>query len=320
MPHLSWILLAIQKALLDAAKAGDLQFDMQPQQFVTRCVLMACAHFLVAIFFAWRAKRPRPSILRRIRANDPSLTHLFIRGDGLGDDDVKELVAALKDNDHVTFLNLVLNDIGPEGAKPLAEFLQNNRSITALYLCLNNIGPEGAKVLGKLLQGNKTIATLGLGAVILGSNRFGPEGVKALAEGLPDNQTLTKLLLNLNEIGTEGAEALAKVLPDNDTIVELGLMFNDIGPEGLEAISKALQYNATITRIDLEGNGFDQESPAYRNIQYILAMNQAGRRVLLHEDNDEVLHRLYPIMLERVTDNEGALYGLLQERMNLWCE
>lgn len=123
---------------------------------------------------------------------------LNLSGLGLGDDDVKKIMEALKRNDDISELNLDNNNISDEGGKTIAEFLKNN-FITGVSLKNNKIRDEGAK---------------------------------SIANALKYNNGLIDLALDYNKIGDEGAKAFLSVLQKNCLILsELSLLYNNISPK-----------------------------------------------------------------------------------------
>eukprot|EP00808_Paulinella_micropora_P022677 g68524.t1 len=55
-------------------------------------------------------------------------------------------------NSSLKTLGLAFNGIGDEGVKHIAAALKVNNTVQTLYLYDNNIGPDGAKAIGKALE------------------------------------------------------------------------------------------------------------------------------------------------------------------------
>jgi Ran GTPase-activating protein (RanGAP) involved in mRNA processing and transport len=116
----------------------------------------------------WKKETELEKSVKRLKANDPSLTEL----------------------------NLYYNSIGDDGAKAIAEALKDNTVLTTLYLGYNSIGDDGAKAIAEALKVNTVLTSLDLR-----SNLIGDDGAKAIAEALKDNYVLTTLDLDNNRIG-----------------------------------------------------------------------------------------------------------------------
>jgi Ran GTPase-activating protein (RanGAP) involved in mRNA processing and transport len=92
-------------------------------------------------------------ILCRLRRNCPFLTTLDTSGRGLCLRELKQLIAALKKNTHLTSLDLRHNHITEEGAILLAEMLREDScSLETLRLEGNPIGDAGARALGRIME------------------------------------------------------------------------------------------------------------------------------------------------------------------------
>ncbi|QDQ26827.1 hypothetical protein FNU76_10870 [Chitinimonas arctica] len=81
-----------------------------------------------------------PDILRRLQANDATLTALSLSNMALDDGRIDELVRALETNSALCSLDLSHNRIGPEGARALSVMLTRNTGLVSLNLSHNPIG------------------------------------------------------------------------------------------------------------------------------------------------------------------------------------
>jgi Ran GTPase-activating protein (RanGAP) involved in mRNA processing and transport len=90
--------------------------------------------------------------VKRLKANDPSLTELNLTAKSIGDDGAKAIAEALKVNTVLTSLSLDDNSIGDDGAKAIAEGLKVNTVLTRLDLDNNSIGNDGAKAIAEALS------------------------------------------------------------------------------------------------------------------------------------------------------------------------
>ena len=70
--------------------------------------------------FGWKKETELEKSVKRLKANDPSLTELNLYYNSIGDDGTKAIAEALKVNTVLTELNLYDNSIGVDGAKSIA--------------------------------------------------------------------------------------------------------------------------------------------------------------------------------------------------------
>ena len=84
-------------------------------------------------------------------ADQETLTEVHISGVGLTDLDAKELTTALKNNSHVTSIDLQKNCIGDVGAKAMAGLLDKDR-IKSVHLGANQIGKAGMDALAEAFE------------------------------------------------------------------------------------------------------------------------------------------------------------------------
>ena len=188
-------------------------------------------------------------LLQQIRANDPTLTEIYVYEENIEAAGAKALAEALKTNTSVTLIDLGENKIGAAGAKALAQALKTNTSVTKIYLGKNEIGDAGAQVLAEALKINTTLKTIDLT-----HNKIGTAGAQAMADALKLNTSVTTLDFKQNKIGTAGAQVLAEALKINTTLTTIDLTYNKIGIAGAQAMADALKLNTTVTTLDFEGN------------------------------------------------------------------
>ncbi|GAB3159159.1 hypothetical protein GCM10027290_63680 [Micromonospora sonneratiae] len=187
--------------------------------------------------------------------------HLLLGTNGLGDEGLQAVAAALPPDHRIETLYLGCNRINAAGIDPLAERLAEDQVIRALWLKRNPIGDEGVLRLCSALARNRTLRTLDLVNVgvtvrgltrladtlaqrdvplerlFLGGNGLGPEAVPALG-ALVREAGIHELYLAANHLGDSGAAALAEEatgLP-----MTLGLGGNGITPAGVRMLAARL--------------------------------------------------------------------------------
>ncbi|CAF1416287.1 unnamed protein product [Adineta steineri] len=193
-----------------------------------------------------------------------TITKMDLKGQGIGDSEIKFVSEALHNNETVTKLDLSRNKIGDTGAQHLANALQNNKSslmATNPYDDQGNrIGDEGAKYLADALKTNKTLTTLNLSC-----NSIEDVGMKYLSDGLQKNTTLMNLILGKQYagIGDIGIQCLSDVLRENKTLIMLDLSWNRIRDIGVQYLADALRSNQTLITLDLTENRIENGGLQY---------------------------------------------------------
>ena len=94
----------------------------------------------------------------RIKANDSTLTEANFGGKSLTENEVIMLGNALKQNQTLTILDLMSNQIGDEGAAGgMGEGLKQNQTLTELWLQGNQIGDAQETELRRVKSASLTI-------------------------------------------------------------------------------------------------------------------------------------------------------------------
>eukprot|EP00048_Salpingoeca_helianthica_P017711 m.238672 g.238672 ORF g.238672 m.238672 type:complete len:636 (-) comp21931_c0_seq1:22-1929(-) len=214
--------------------------------------------------------------VERIKANASSLAEVDFQGQLPGDNGAQQLATALKNNTHVTTLNLARCGIGAGGATVLAAALRNNFTLHNLNLSGNVLGAAGVAAIVGIVPSTQIrdlelretgLNAGGVRAVVeclraksnlleldLSSNDIRDEGAAQIAAALKVNNTLTKLDVRSNNIGNEGARELGAALRVNSALQVLQLPLNDIGPAGARALADGLKVNTTLEQLRIYNN------------------------------------------------------------------
>ena len=148
-----------------------------------------------------------------IKVNSTNLSFFFYQ---IADCNIKDVIEILKDNSHVTSLNLPIQQISSVGAIELADFLKTS-NITDINLGGNNMGSDGAKTLAKFISTHQSISS-----VRLWGNNIGDDGAIALADAVYNHPSLAHLDITYNNIGILGISALiSNIHRDNNITFEL---------------------------------------------------------------------------------------------------
>jgi Ran GTPase-activating protein (RanGAP) involved in mRNA processing and transport len=116
-----------------------------------------------------------------------ALTSLDISNNRMGDDGVKPICEALKQNSSLKVLDLNASksntsdgEIGPQGAQYLADMLSVNGGLTALDLSSNDLKDEGVSAVCKAIKSNKETKLASLNVKKNGIGSIGANAVAAM--------------------------------------------------------------------------------------------------------------------------------------------
>ncbi|KAL0487204.1 hypothetical protein AKO1_012178 [Acrasis kona] len=178
----------------------------------------------------------------------------------IGDNGVKEIAEALKENKSVTRLNLSGNGITAAGMTFITSMLSTNTTLMYIDLSHNSLVDESIKILcdGAL----KVNTNINLKTLNLQNNAIADKGVEYFVDSLMSNpklKSIESLNLSHNQIGDAGCEHIAKLLDFQSklsnvamTVIDLG--YNLLANDGAKLISKAMGSNKNIKQLNLEFN------------------------------------------------------------------
>lgn len=214
----------------------------------------------------------------------PNLRHLDLSYSGLGDEEMKAVIDALKFVPHLKSLNLsgckltqismtylceklscihelvslsLENniDIGAEGVKALAEGLHKVPRLESLSLHDVNRNTDSAKEtsrviytsLGQAFAYCPRLTRLDMSANLLHQGKFVGDCIKMAPK-------LISLDLSGNAFQDEGVESLAEVLPCLQGLSELSLNRNYITCNGLTSLCESLKHASNLRKLSLKSN------------------------------------------------------------------
>ena len=218
------------------------------------------------------------SLLVEQLVNHPALLNLDLSGNYCRSDSMVSIVKLLLQEDHpLKVLNLTNQHAGEFGGSfditALGLAMRSNRSLESLDLSFNMLYDDDISNLVAALSKNTTLKVLNLM-----SNQLTTKGISTIAEYLSRWKGLQKLIVACNRFGEEGARSLLEGLQENTELTHLGM------PRGF-AVSE--------------------------DIQHLLALNQGGRKLLLHKEH--VPSGLWPLVLARVNEKNQPI-SLLRTR------
>lgn len=271
--------------------------------------------------------------------HNTSIEVLSLQGNDCGDRGATTIAETFPNNRTLKVLDLEFCSITHEGVEAIADNLCNS-SIEYLYLSGNDFGDEGAIALGNILKTRG--GQCRLKNLYLRQSEVGNIGVAALSSALKTTgQELKKLDLEENLISDGGVEALADALQDTNCHLEvLRLYLNDVSHIGLKtvccrlrsnqvlkhisfglpqdsreeeclvSVTEMLKHNHFIERIDLFGGlGGKRVGSLKCEIEFLLKLNKAGKKMLLQHNPDHV----WVEQLAKVGNDLSMMYFFLRQ-------
>ena len=194
-----------------------------------------------------RSSGPKPPSLRsvlasyveRIRGDDSTCVEVELAcedhqgQEGLKDEHMKELAAALKNNHHTRSINAWGNYcITDEGAEALLKVLTDNSVLDRINLDLTSVSDEARARLQKQLF---------------------ERCIQAVSQENFDRQLIHTLDLSRRNLCDSDVELVAKLLKDNPFVTSLSLWGNPlVTDEGVKMLLQMLQTNASLVSVSLE--------------------------------------------------------------------
>ncbi|KAL2079419.1 hypothetical protein ACEWY4_025163 [Coilia grayii] len=206
-----------------------------------------------------------------LTSNPSHLIELYLGVNKLGDSEVKQISALLRNPDcKLQILGLRFCSITGEGCAALTSALASNPShLIELYLGGNKLGDSGVKQISALLRN----PDCKLQTLWLESCSITGEGCAALTSALASNPShLIQLHLDDNKLGGSGLKQISALLKNPDCKLKtLWLSGCSITEEGCAALTSALISNPShlielnLSRNELGDSGVKQISALLRN-------------------------------------------------------
>ena len=228
-----------------------------------------------------------------------SITLLDLSHCQLRDDDLKIILSSLPPTLQV--LDLECNFCRSDGMAALvAILLREDRNLVSLSLTNQHPGEFGGEtldlsLLGLAIMSNQTLEHLDVSFNLLTTN-----DIRSLIASLSKNSTLKTINLMSNRLDDHSMQLIGIYLPRMRGLQKLSITANRFGEDGANGLRQGLLTNVYLTQLSIP-RGFD----ASDQIDYLLALNQGGRRLLLEENKENETSApplgLWSLILERVT-------------------
>ena len=228
----------------------------------------------------------------------------FMSDDGFIEEDGAVILGqAMKDNETLTEMNIVQDDISGKGVVSFAEALTKNKTLKKLVFYESfNANADAIRIFSAAIAVNTALEILEIvdsSVVVIKEFWDALEknitlkkldfsgctvyfGNTSLASTLGANKALIKLDLRNTGLGVNGAVLLATGLSKNQTLEDLDVACNDIGDDGVGALSDVLQINNTLSAIDISYNNISSRGAQFLSLAF---KNSQLKRLNLANNN-----------------------------------
>ena len=187
--------------------------------------------------------------LARFLAVHPEIKTLELRNNGITDDGISMLSAALMASGGVTALDLSDNKLRWQGVQAIADMLtMKGTQLETLVLDGNRMEDRALEVLGQAMRENLVLRSLSIANCNI-SHLIANKMERVIL----NHGGLRELDLSWNKLGAVGARAVAKVLPESNLHV-LNLSWTGLGDAGGVAVAAALKQNIALRDLVMSGN------------------------------------------------------------------
>ena len=281
-----------------------------------------------------------PSALQTLTST-PNLESLHLRRCDLEPDCIPVLVEFLQTNKTLKTFKVHWSGLEDDQLAVLSRALLHHPSLEEWDLAGNICREHGMDAVSRLMMQSNTLDTLCSREQCVEQGKLDITSlVTALSAAPPSSCSLVRLDLGVNNLDDDDMIQLAGALSNNKTLKELDVRCNCITNRGVEIFARESLVTMGLHKLWLQGNrnideegavamrdtlkvnvhleyvGFSQDFTCWYELEYYMALNWGGRR-LLHEINN-INIALWPLVLERASKYDrmdrvaSILYYLLR--------
>ena len=165
----------------------------------------------------------------------------------------------LYSNTEIAILNLGNNNLGDDGIKIISNAIKDNRVLVSFIISSNSISHKGGKILFNNICCQKSIINLDISnSRGMNRNRLTSVGVQNIGKVLTENLYLEMLNLGGNSIKNEGLKYICNGLENNKTLLHLNITNNDIDKYGIEKYVLNI-HSSKLISLDISSNNIMDE-------------------------------------------------------------
>lgn len=189
------------------------------------------------------------SLCNTLLKKTQSLKNLYLEATSLDAESLKILCDCLAHTKGFTKLSLADNLFQAEHGQALIALLKGNSDLE--WLNLTGIFPsiEGYKSIGKAIDENKKLNSL-----ILESTKLETEELSQISDSISKHKALKKLSLADNALDDTSAIDINKIIEKSISIEELSVRCNSLGVEAMKLITSGMKSNVNFKRLNVRKN------------------------------------------------------------------
>jgi Ran GTPase-activating protein (RanGAP) involved in mRNA processing and transport len=232
------------------------------------------------------------SQLARGLVDNKHLQKLDLFGCSMEDEDLAQIITALRYHPTLEVLILNGNKCGVQSARQVAAIVESEgcvlRKLDLSFQRLDAGSRLDISLIAPALQKNTS-----LHIIELTNNSLDDHDAEIFAQAMCENSTLQELFLARNKFTDSGIALIAAKLPQMSGLKKLSLWGNPFGEDGAMALLGGMAGNMEIHDLHLF-----RKFKCSDQIQYFTNINRGGRKLLQESPND-VPMALWPLVLER---------------------
>lgn len=157
-------------------------------------------------------------IIAKALVRDQHVRQLWLKRNPIMKEGIRSLADVLLNrlDCPIEVLDLTNTGIGDDGVKFLCEALKENRNLRHLYLDANGLTERSAVYLADYFRHMDHSTNVGITSLWIGVNRLGDVGVRLLMDGLRNYRHLERLVIGSNRMTDVGMDAVAGAIAENE--------------------------------------------------------------------------------------------------------
>lgn len=194
---------------------------------------------------------------------NPFMSGLDLRYNGVTDEGFDILVDAMSKKNQIEYLNMMFNNLSEVAATKISVYLQSDSTMKKLVWRGNDPGRDGGMYISSVLRNNTTLEELDLSDCFLHLDVV----IDLMDQIRNYNRSIKKLnISNFNTLSPtspagEAFDHVARAISKNDSLTELYISKNRMYDWGFEQLLNGLVFNNSIKQLDLTANRLTRDTP-----------------------------------------------------------